>query len=191
LLIDDFNEFDRVCGLDVAYSDDFAFSALAIHDFATMDLMEVKTWKTRLSFPYVPTYLALREFDAMEYLARNLNRDGDLVFVDGNGILHPRKLGLASHLGIRLDLVTAGIAKSLLCGNLIETPRKPGDYSEVVHEGEILGYGLRTSMSKRLLYVSPGHRISLESSLLFTKRFMKNRMPEPLTVAHNSACNMK
>lgn len=191
MLVDDFKEPKRICGIDAAYSDNFAFCSLAVFDFRTMKLIESKTKKTRVSFPYVPTYLAFRELDAMKSLAENLDKEEDVLFVDGNGILHPRKFGLASHLGVKLNLISIGIAKSLLCGRLRRIPKKIGDSSEVVYEDEILAHGLKTSKSKRLIYISSGHRISPKTSLLITKKFTIKKTPEPLRAAHVNARKFK
>ena len=185
ILYDDFDlkDIDRICGIDVAYQDEIAFCVLAVFDFGSKDLIEVKTAKTCVSFPYIPTSLSFREFDAMKKLAKNLNSERVVLFVDGNGILHPRKLGLASYLGIKLDLITIGVAKSPLCGELIGTPKKVGDFSEIKYDNETRGYGMKTSKSKKLVYISSGHRISPKTSLAFAKTFTSKRIPEPLRIA--------
>lgn len=191
ILHDDFNEIKRICGIDVAYFDESAICALSIMDPDDNEVIETKINSTKVVFPYVPTYLALREFSAMKDLANTLDRKSDILFVDGNGILHPRKCGLASYLGNKLGLITIGIAKSLLCGELKNEPMSIGEHSEVVCDGEIRGFGLKTSKSTKLTFVSPGHRVSLESSLALTKRFSDGKMPGPLRRAHALAEEIK
>jgi len=191
ILDDDFETPERICGVDVAYAGDTAFCALVIINYDDMELMELKTKKTQVVFPYIPTYLAYREFDAIKILVKNLKKDKDVLLVDASGILHPRGLGLASHVGIKLDLITIGVTKSLLCGKLEKTPERIGTFSEIIYKDEIRGYGLKTSESKKLIYVSPGHRISLETSLSITKKISFKRIPEPLRLTHINAKKFK
>ena len=187
ILKDDFLGIENLCGIDVAYSGDDAYCALALFDYRTMELKEVRVRRTKVRFPYVPTFLALREFEAMAPLARALSSDSDILLVDGHGILHPRKMGLASYIGLKLNRVTIGVAKTRLCGELKGAPRNVGDSAEVVCDGEVRGYALKTSSSNRFIYISPGHRISLGTSLRIVKESTSKRFPEPLRVAHLSA----
>jgi deoxyribonuclease V len=191
ILHDDFKEIKRVCGIDVAYPDETAICALSILDVETLRQVESKINFSKAAIPYIPTYLAFREFPAMKDLADSLDRESDILFVDGNGILHPRKCGLASYLGIKFDIITIGIAKSLLCGELKNEPKRIGEYSEVVCDDEVRGFGLKTSESSKLTFVSPGNRISLETSLDLTKRFSDGKIPEPLRRAHALAEEIK
>ncbi len=191
VLRDDFSAVERVCGIDVAYIEDTAICALSVFDSHTRMEVAHRTGITRVSFPYVPTYLAFREIPAMTELANSLDRNSDILFVDGNGILHPRGCGLASHLGVKLGIVTIGIAKSLLCGELRSEPKTAGDFSEVIMGDKIIGYGLRTSCSNRLTYVSPGHRISLETALAYATRFLDGKLPTPLRRADRRANELK
>jgi deoxyribonuclease V len=191
ILHDDYYETIRICGIDVAYFDETAICALSIMDPIESEVIETKINLTKVILPYVPTYLSFREFPAMKDLANSLDRKTDILFVDGNGTLHPRKCGLASFLGVKLGIITIGIAKSLLCGELKSEPLSIGDHSEVVCDEEVRGYGLKTSKSRKLTFVSPGHRISLESSLVIAKRFSKGKIPEPLRRAHALAEEIK
>jgi deoxyribonuclease V len=191
ILHDDFNEIKRVCGIDVAYFDETAICALSIIDPDENEVIETRVNSTKVNFPYVPTYLALREFSAMKDLAKTLDRESDILFVDGNGILHPRKCGLASYLGVKLGLITVGIAKSQLCGELKKEPTNVGDHSEVLCDNDVRGFGVKNSKSKKLTFVSPGNRISLESSLGLAKRFSYGKIPEPLRRAHALAEEIK
>ena len=128
----------------------------------------------RIKFPYIPTYLAYRELPLFEKLIEQLKVRPSVLMVDGNGILHPYKIGIASHLGVVLDIPTIGVAKSLLCGEIKD------DY---IFEGEEkIGYAVYSS--KKPIFVSPGHRISLNTSVDVVRRFLRYRIPEPLRQAH-------
>lgn len=183
VLKDSFNEVESVGGVDVAYSTDSAYGALAVLDYKSLEVVEVKTACMETSFPYVPTFLSFREYPVIERLYSKLEFKPTVLLIDGNGILHPYGIGLASHTGVLLDTPTVGIAKSLLCGNI---NRK----GEVELDNKVVGYALRTSSTKPI-YVSPGHKISLETSLKIAKRFCKTRIPEPIKKAHAKAAELK
>ena len=173
---DDFDDIETIGGLDVAYSSRkrrLACAACVIMD-RLGNVMD-RVWITdEIKFPYVPTYLAYRELPLFEKLINRVKERPSIFLVDGNGILHPYRIGIASHLGIVLDIPTIGVAKNLLHGEI------EGRY--IFDKGEKIGYVLYSS--KRPIFISPGHRVSMETSIDIVKRFLKYRIPEPLRQAH-------
>ena len=173
---DDFDDIETIGGLDVAYSSRkrrLACAACVIMD-RLGNVMD-RVWITdEIKFPYVPTYLAYRELPLFEKLINRVKERPSIFLVDGNGILHPYRIGIASHLGIVLDIPTIGVAKNLLHGEI------EGRY--IFDKGEKIGYVLYSS--KRPIFISPGHRVSKETSIDIVKRFLKYRIPEPLRQAH-------
>ncbi len=137
-----------------------------------------------MDFPYRTGLLSFREAPAVIAALERLRRQPDLILCDGHGIAHPRRLGLASHLGLLLDRPTIGVAKTLLVGVHDEPGPVPGDWAPVVDRGEVIGAALRTRAGVRPVYVSIGHRISLETAnrrvLGATTRY---RLPETTRAA--------
>jgi deoxyribonuclease V len=155
-------------GVDVAYAGDMAFGACVVMD-REFNVIEKRVVRVKALFPYIPTYLAFREFRPMYLAARSC--DFDVLFVDGHGLLHPELFGEACHLGVALRKPTIGAAKSLLVGDVV------GD--KVFVRGIHLGWVLRGS------YISPGNMISVEDSLKVSKMFLLDHsQPEPLVLAH-------
>jgi len=166
-------------GVDVSYHGRKAFGALVIMKDCRVERVVRKVMD--VNFPYIPTYLAFREEPIISELAREVDEDLVLL-VDGNGILHPRNFGLASHVGVKNDIPTVGVAKSLLLGKIHE--------NRVLVGSEQRGWFLRSGR-KRGIYVSPGHRVSLESSLRVAEKCLKYKNPEPLRLAHIEANRLR
>jgi len=162
-----------VCGFDCAYKfindKEYGFGAL-IFENKFFTEMEIK-------FPYIPTYLAFREIPLIEKLIKNVEKEKILLMVDGNGILHPENFGIASHIGVKFDIPTIGVAKSYLCGKL------KGD--NIFIDDKIVGRKIGK------IYISPGHKISLNTSVDIVKKFLKYKIPEPIRIAHIYANKMK
>lgn len=150
----DFGEIKRVCGVDVAYDGDTAYSSAVVMEKGKY-VVESVDCITKVLFPYIPGLFMLREAEPI-FQTIKLLKNYDLLLVDGHGLLHPRKCGLACYVGVTLGKPTIGVAKSMLCGNV-----RPDGYVEI--EGEILG----CMVGK--LYVSVGHKISLETAVAFVK----------------------
>jgi len=167
---DDFEKMESVAGMDVAYSGDMAYGAYVEMDM-NGNVAEVDVVRTTTSFPYIPTYFSYRELPVLEKLLKG--KKVDAVMVDGNGVLHPRHFGIASHLGVLNSLPSIGIAKKLLCGHVKE--------NYVYMGGEKVG---AAHGKTKPIYISPGHKISVEGSLAIAKKFCKYRIPEPLRQAH-------
>ncbi len=177
VLHDDFSA-KFVGGVDVSYSGRWAYGTLVIMKDVNTVLRIIKI-KMHVDFPYIPTYLAYREEPVIRELLSKV--DDILLLVDGNGILHPRKMGLATYVGIKNNVPTIGVAKKLLLGEI------KGD--EVTHKGETIGYMLKSR--GKPIYVSPGHRVSQKTSLSVVERFLKYRVPEPIRLAHIYANEMR
>ena len=143
----------------------------------------------RARFPYVPGYLGFREVPALVEAWQRLEVRPDLVLVDGHGVAHPRRFGIATHLGVALDVPTIGVAKSLLVGKPERAvPGAAGAAVPLVWKGERLGTALRTRRGANPLYVSAGHRVSLESAEAWVRALLRGyRLPEPTRLAHLAA----
>jgi len=162
-----------------------ARAAVVVLSYPELEVVEVEMGVAELRYPYIPGLLSFREAPVILELFNNLSHKPDLFIVDGQGIAHPRKLGIASHLGLWLDLPTIGCAKSRLCGEHDEVGYEAGSAAGLIHEGEVVGTVLRTRAGAKPLYISPGHKIGLEQSVRWTLACTKGyRLPEPSRLAH-------
>lgn len=145
------------------------------------------------AFPYVPGFLGFREAPVLVEALARLAPQPDLLMVDGHGIAHPRGLGIASHLGVLLDLPTIGVAKSVLAGRVEgELGPEPGDRAPLVARGEVIGMALRSRRRANPLYVSTGHRVSLETALAWVVRALRGRrLPATTQAAHDAANTLR
>jgi deoxyribonuclease V len=172
-----FSDLERVGGADSAYSGGRAFSSVIACSYPSMEVLESASHSSREGFPYIPGFLSYREAPAMARAFRKLRARPDVLLVDGQGVCHPRGIGLASHLGIILGVPTIGVAKSRLCGEVRN--------GRIFLRGRQVGWLLRQGRGSRPLYVSPGHMVSLESSReIVTSCIRSHRLPEPLRLAH-------
>lgn len=173
-----------VAGVDAAFSDDRVFAAACLFLFPELTLIEQRSSVRNLSFPYVPGFLSFREGPAIITALEALSREPDLVLVDGQGIAHPRGIGIASFIGVITGLPTIGCAKSRLIGEYAEPGKKKGNRSPLIAEDNVIGAVLRTRDNTRPLFVSPGHKIDLGSSIRITLDCTdRYRIPEPLRCA--------
>jgi len=176
-LKDELGEIRYVAGFDAGYSKSdplTAHGAIVTIELESMEIVEEMIARKRIRFPYIPTYLAFREFPVFLEAYRRIKIQPDLILVDGNGILHPFKLGIASHIGVSLDLPTIGVAKNLLMGEM------RGE--DVVYQGEVLGKAVYSS--RKPIFVSPGHRMSLDTAVRLVRKLCRYRIPEPVRLAH-------
>ncbi len=161
------------------------FAAVVVVEAGSFRLIERAGLAAPARFPYVPGLLSFREAPALLEAFDRIKTRPDVVLCDGQGIAHPRRLGIASHLGLRLDLPTIGCAKSRLCGKYDEPGADRGDRSPLVDKGEVVGAVLRTRAKVAPLFVSPGHRCDLESAVgLVLDTTRKLRLPIPARMAH-------
>ena len=174
-------EVRRVAGVDVGFEDGGAITRAAVVVLSFPDLARIDQSVARCptSFPYIPGLLSFRELPAVLSALETLATEPDLLLCDGQGIAHPRRLGIASHLGVLIDRPTIGVGKSRLCGRHEPVPEQRGAWTPLVDHGETIGAVLRSRAGVRPLYVSSGHRIGLESAVAWvmacTPRF---RLPE-------------
>jgi deoxyribonuclease V len=155
----------HVCGVDVCYAEGTACAAAALLSFPQMELREHAVARTRISFPYVPGLLSFREIPAALAALERLAVAPDLLLCDAHGIAHPRRFGLASHLGLLAGLPSIGVAKTRLVGEHLEPATDRGAWVPLVDGGERIGAVLRTRAAVRPVYVSIGHRVSLETAI--------------------------
>lgn len=176
----------KIAGADVAYDKASArcFAAVVVMRTATMEVIEEATAESKLSFPYVPGLLTFREGPALLAAFAKLHHRPDLVMFDGHGLAHPRRFGLASHMGYILDIPSIGCAKSVLVGEHAKLGAQAGNFAWLVDRGERVGAALRTRAGVRPIYVSPGHRIGFRAALrLALAAVTKYRLPEPTRLA--------
>ncbi len=177
-----------VAGVDSSFRGDRARAAVVVLDARTLVPVEVRTHEMRVAFPYVPGLLSFREIPALLRPLRKLTIRPDLLLVDGHGIAHPRRFGLASHLGVILDVPTIGCAKSLFIGEHAEPARERGSWTPLVHHRERVGAAVRTQDGIRIVYASIGHRVSLRTAIRWILRTStRYRLPEPTRVADHEA----
>jgi deoxyribonuclease V len=154
---------------------------------AAFAVMAQATESRIADFPYVPGYLGFREVPALVAAWARLGRKPDLLLVDGQGLAHPRGLGLACHLGLVLDVPTIGVAKSLLVGTAEPGPAA-GDVAPILWKGARLGMALRTRRGALPLFVSVGHRVSLDTAVAIVRAACDGRrLPVPIRAAHEAA----
>jgi deoxyribonuclease V len=176
----------RVAGLDVHYAPEagLAWAAAVLLDTATLELLESALACAPLTFPYVPGLLSFREAPAALSALTLLRPAPDLLLVDGQGLAHPRRFGLACHVGLLADLPTIGVAKSRLLGTYEEPPAEAGSWVPLRDRGETVGAVVRTRTGVRPLFVSIGHRLALETAVAWTLRLCGGRrLPEPVRLA--------
>ena len=174
-----------ICGLDVSYYNQIAIGVAVLLTFPGLELIEQRVVYTKSTISYIPTFLSFREYPVLSLAYNALSSKPDLCFVDAHGKAHPRKLGAASHFGILRNIPTIGVAKSLLCGK-IQHSTKP--FETIVLNDEIIGMRIVSRIGCNPIYVSIGHRISLETAVDMTQKCLtKYRLPEPTRLAHRMA----
>jgi deoxyribonuclease V len=176
-------KFSKVQGFSVAAAVLWDKDAKKVLETATASVDETTL------FPYVPGFLSFRESPSYIAALANLSQAPELLLVDGQGVAHPRGLGIASHLGVHLDIPSVGVAKTLLYGKPDrELDEQAGSAVKLIGKSGQVGWVLRSKNKVQPLYVSPGHKVSMEGALEFVRSMLgKNRLPEPLGQAHVAA----
>jgi deoxyribonuclease V len=168
-----------VAGLDVAYADDRLAAAAVVLDADSLDVVEESTVIDRPGFPYVPGLFAFRELPTLVAALRGLSITPDLLVCDGHGLAHPKRFGLACHLGVLTGLPSIGVGKTRLVGSYDEPGGDRGDWSAISDEGQVVGRALRTQSGVRPVFVSVGHRADLDTACAVTLRLApRYRLPE-------------
>lgn len=179
-----------VAGVDISgeNSDGLARAAVVVLRYPEMEVVEHNVRALPVEFPYVPGLLSFREVPLILAACDGLAVIPDLFIADGQGIAHPRRLGLASHLGLFLDVPTVGCAKSILCGCHDDVGPEPGNWTPLRDRGEVIGAGLRTRRGVKPVYVSIGHKVDLETAIDRVMSCCRGyRLPEPTRLAHLAA----
>ncbi|HVL01105.1 MAG TPA: deoxyribonuclease V [Dongiaceae bacterium] len=177
-------------GVDVGFENggEITRAALVVLTFPDLQIVERQLAKVPTTFPYVPGLLSFREIPAIVEAWSRLQQKPDLLLCDGQGIAHPRRLGIASHLGLWLDVPTIGVAKKKLTGRHEPVPDEKGAWVPLQDKGEVIGAVLRSRQGVLPLYVSPGHRVSQATALDWVLRCLtRYRLPEPTRQAHRLA----
>ena len=192
-LVDNFNPTIKLIGgTDVGFEQDGKVTRAAIVTLTYPDFAVVEYHIARLetSFPYIPGYLSFREYPALLNAWQQLKQKPDLLLVDGQGVAHPRGLGIASHLGLLLDMPTIGVAKSKLCGQYEVQPKLAGKVTPLLDKQEQIGWVLQSKNNCNPLFISAGHKISQTSALYWVKQCLRGyRLPEPTRWADAIASN--
>jgi len=172
---------EYVAGVDAAFFEDKIIGVACLYRYPEIILIEEAYSITEVSFPYIPGFLSFREGPAIIKAMSNLKIKPHVILFDGQGIAHPKGLGIASHIGVLIDIPTIGCAKSRLVGNYREPGLKKGSRSSLRYNGKIIGVVLRTKDNVRPVFVSPGHRIDLKNSIKIVCGCTSTyRIPEPL-----------
>jgi deoxyribonuclease V len=184
MLYDAFGRIRYVAGVDCSYLDDHVIGGAVVIDYESLKPVEQAHVVLSLKFPYIPGLLAYREAAAMIAAFREVRHDVDILMIDGFGVNHPRMCGIATHVGVKLDIPTIGVGKSFLCGETC------GDY--ICQSGERVGKMVYSGSSKRPVYVSPGHKVSLDTAVeIVTHCIRSGRIPEPTRLAHEYVTALK
>ena len=192
-LTDDFNSsITLVGGTDVGFEDEgkTTRAAIVILTYPDFDVVEYHVARLKTEFPYIPGYLSFREYPALLSAWEQVEHKPDLLLVDGQGVAHPRRLGIASHLGLLLDMPTIGVAKKRLCGYYNPLPKVAGQMTPLTDKQQQIGWVLQSKNNCNPLFISSGHRISQDSALKWVNLCLRGyRLPEPTRWADAVASN--
>ncbi|EMB4325897.1 deoxyribonuclease V [Pluralibacter gergoviae] len=179
-------------GADVGFEQggEVTRAAMVLLSYPELELVEYQIARIPTTMPYIPGFLSFREYPALLAAWEKLSRKPDLLFVDGHGISHPRRLGVASHFGLLVDVPTIGVAKKRLCGKFEPLGPEPGALAPLMDKGEQLAWVWRSKARCNPLFIATGHRISLDSALAWVQRCTRGyRLPEPTRWADAVASN--
>jgi deoxyribonuclease V len=181
----DVDKVEIVGGCDVAYNyKNRALAAVVLMDINTMDVVGKFTEISSVKFPYIPGYLSFRECPPLINLLKGLEMKPDILLIDGQGIAHPLRAGLATHIGVIFDIPTVGCAKKALLGDYKEPGKGRGAFSSLLFKDKKVGAVVRTKHAVSPVFVSPGHRIDFETARrLILQLSGRYRIPEPLRLA--------
>lgn len=177
-----------IAGVDVSVRDDISTAAVVIVSFPDFRVLEFARASIPTPFPYIPGLLSFREMPVILRAFADIQTIPDVVMVDGMGRIHPRKFGIACHLGLWLNLPTIGVGKTPFVGTYDDPPAEKGAMSNIIYADEVVGVVLRTRTNVKPLFISVGHRIDLSSAIALTLACVtRYRQPEPIRHAHRIA----
>lgn len=189
-----------VCGADCAFGDGkfnknakkLIYAVALVWDRVEARVVEQAELVRPLEAPYIPTFLSFREGPTLEEVIGKLKHEFGVITFDGQGMAHPRRCGVASHVGVRLNVPSVGIAKSVLCGDHGDLADTAGATAEMIHKGETIGVALRTRDRVKPVYVSIGHRVDLDSAVKLARACVtRYRIPEPTRLADIEVAKLK
>ncbi len=188
----DLDALRTVAGVDVSVKDGMSQAAVVVLSYPDLEPLHTVTARRPTAYPYVPGLLSFREGPVLLDAFRQLDALPDALLFDGMGRIHPRRMGIAAHMGLWLDVPTLGVGKTHFIGDYTMPDEAKGSYSPLIYQGETLGVVLRTRAKVKPVYVSAGHRIDLESAVALvqvcTPRY---RLPRPIRLAHQAAGSLK
>jgi deoxyribonuclease V len=188
------DQISLVAGADISYNkfSEVVYAAIVVLRLPELEVVTTSGVVSTMTFPYVPGLLSFREAPSLIEAWKNLDVRPDVLMLDGQGIAHPRRLGIASHFGLLIDLPTVGCAKTLLTGRYEEPAERAGSFSPLIHRGETIGAAVRTKDRVGPVFISPGHLADLPTSMALALKCVrgyadgrsKYRIPEPTRLAH-------
>lgn len=174
-----------VAGIDSTYQKESMITVCAVVDFASLKIVDKKVLMAKVDFPYIPTFLSFREGPSTVKIMRSLKVQPDIFLINAQGIAHPQICGCASHVGVIAQRPTIGVATSNLCGKYLGEPEKEGESIPLYYRGKRVGWVFKSKEGCKPIFISPGHLVSLDSSLTIIKRCMgRYKLPLPLYYAH-------
>jgi deoxyribonuclease V len=184
----DLNKIKTVAGVDVSVKNNQSQAAVVVLTFPDFKPVETALAQRPTTFPYVPGLLSFREGEVLVEAFSKLDHVPDVFMFDGSGYLHPRRIGIACHMGLWLGVPTIANAKNRLCGTHDEVGPARGDWQKVIDKGEVIGAAVRTKEKCKPVFVSAGHLSDLQSAIdLVLASVTKYRLPEPVRAAHKAA----
>jgi len=180
-----FSKIDKIAGADVSYYQNKMIAGVIIFEFPNLKTIERQSFISPVNFPYIPGLLTFREGPSLLAAFKKIKNEPDIILFDGQGIAHPRRMGIATHLGLFLDKPTIGCAKSRLSGNYKDLGEEKGNYNFLKEGKETIGAVIRTRKKVKPIFVSPGHKIDLHNSIeIVLKCTDKYKLPVPIREAH-------
>jgi len=191
LIEDDYTYLKFIGGVDQAFINDRIISLIVVLEYDSLEVVDRSFSVQAVNYPYIPTFLSFREGPAIISAFKELKTRPDILMVDGAGINHPRRAGIATHIGVALDVPTIGITKKILCGSGNE-PSIVGEAAPLTYRGRNVGWLLKSGIRSRPIIVAPGHRVSLDRSLIIVKACLRGyKLPEPVRIAHEHVNMLK
>jgi deoxyribonuclease V len=186
-LITKSNGITTIAGGDISHNkdSDTVYAGIVILSYPRMEVLSYSLVTAQTKFPYVPQYLGFREVPALLKAWEQIPLKPDIVVLDGQGVTHPRRMGIASHFGVLAGQASIGCAKNMLFGSYTPLGLDKFSISPITSYNEVMGYALRTKTGVKPVYISPGHKVSVKDSLeIMEKCVLKHRIPEPTRIAH-------